>query len=142
MISSAAVYVDFLIQLSSGRIIGPDTLKKMWMQQNLSDCTIVPFATLRWAVHLSAVMEMPARVAVGLQVPVRLALPPPTPPDPVSAKQSLNNWVSSWYAPGKCCLVFSLSTALRSGRQRINRRLAAEIAPLQTFDVNPRSQPK
>ena len=86
MISSAAVYADFLIQLSSRRIIGPDTLKKMWMQQNLSDCTIVPFATLRWAVHLSAVMEMPARVAVGLQVPVRLPLPPPTPPDPASAK--------------------------------------------------------
>ena len=49
MISTAADYADFLIQVSSGRIIRQDTIKEMWTLQKLSDGTVVPFATLGWA---------------------------------------------------------------------------------------------
>ncbi len=49
MICTAADYAKFLIQLSGGSIIQPETVGKMWTPQKLSDGTVVPFATLGWA---------------------------------------------------------------------------------------------
>ena len=49
IICTAAEYADFLVQLSGGRLIKPETVGEMWTQQKLSDGTIVPFATLGWA---------------------------------------------------------------------------------------------
>jgi len=49
MVSSAADYAEFLIQLSSGRLIGPETVEEMWTPQKLSDGSLVAFATLGWA---------------------------------------------------------------------------------------------
>lgn len=49
MLATADGYADFLIQLSSGRFIRPESLRKMWTPQSLADGTLVPFATLGWA---------------------------------------------------------------------------------------------
>jgi len=49
MVSSATDYADFLIQLSTGRLIRPETVQEMWTPQKLSDGSPVAFATLGWA---------------------------------------------------------------------------------------------
>ena len=41
LISSADDYARFLIELGSGRLIGPQSLAQMWTRQKLSDGTVM-----------------------------------------------------------------------------------------------------
>ena len=48
-ISTAVEYANFLIGVSSGRLLRKETVMAMWTPQTLSDGSLVPYATLGWA---------------------------------------------------------------------------------------------
>jgi CubicO group peptidase (beta-lactamase class C family) len=47
--STAVGYANFLIQLSTGRLLQPESVAMMWTRQALADGVVVPYATLGWA---------------------------------------------------------------------------------------------
>lgn len=49
IVSTAVEYANFLIQLSSGRLLRKESVAAMWTRQLLSDGSLVPYATLGWA---------------------------------------------------------------------------------------------
>ena len=49
ILSTAVEYANFLIGVSSGRLLRKETVTAMWTRQTLSDGSLVPFATLGWA---------------------------------------------------------------------------------------------
>ena len=49
IVSSALEYANFLIQVSSGRLLRKESVAAMWTRQSLSDRSLVPYATLGWA---------------------------------------------------------------------------------------------